>query len=201
MSNEIQHQSMTHQEISDESHQQEISVDDDNVTIITRLELFQLMHGSKLPVADNQGQMELLRKYIVSKFEIEFSDENLEQLDNSIHFFLLEIRKRFLGKGIRQNYEKMIYKYTKTLDSFLSKQFDLPEGIVNLEKSFFDGYTENLTECSSPEMLLKKSQLGMGTLRSSQLLTTSELLTNQQKGKIVRRVGLNKNYKIASLHF
>jgi hypothetical protein len=157
---------------------------------VTRMELFIEMKNSEIPIADQKRQLILLRKYICEKLTKQLDEKELLELESRLHFFQLEIRKRFLSKGIRQNSEKFLKKYSET---FLSKKFELPEMAVTdfNEIQFPDEPQFNL-----------KSKMGLGRLSKSKELKPSENGNKLQTGKVTRRVGLNKNEIVnKSLHF
>jgi len=102
--------------------------------VITRLELVQAMHDSTCPMTDYVNQKKVLKSYIISKVDLEDNGS----LDSAIHFFILGVRRRFIARGINQDFSKFVKKYTINNSMFLSKNFYIGNSICNQFEEFDD---------------------------------------------------------------
>jgi hypothetical protein len=162
----------------------------------SRLELLGVMRDSKFAITDASNQTNILLQHVCGQSSVSLTPDDMHSLKKSLYFFALEIRKRFLEKGVQQNYNKLIKKYTKTMSGFLSGNIEFSQLSGESVNNFFDEISNN--EVQNKEK--SKKRLGMGTISPSKLInvTTTRLAS---KGKSARRLGLSKNEKsVKTLH-
>jgi len=170
---------------------------------ITRLELAQLMHDSSCPMSDHKKLLTTLHSYITNKLGLSLLSDDVEKLQNSVHFFILEVNKRLSEKGIRNNYQRFLAKYSKG-NMFLAKEFNLPFAIEDYASENSAGNVfdfdcsldsvshqlpddEDQIPCSSMPKAIKDklgpakvgSKLGMGNPAHSKIIKTSLYLEGE----------------------
>ncbi len=167
----------------------------------SRLELLGVMRDSKFAITDASNQTNILLQHVCGQSSVSLTPDDMRSLKKSLYFFALEIRKIFLEKGVQQNYNKLIKKYTKTMSGFLSGNIEFSQLSGESVNNFFDEISND--KISNDEVQNKeksKKRLGMGTISPSKLInvTTTRLAS---KGKSARRLGLSKNEKsVKTLH-
>jgi hypothetical protein len=175
----------------------ETATTNDQSFTISRLELFQQMKESKIPIANIGSQTDMLCKHIVCKLQLVLKEDDLLLLERRLRFFVLDINKRFRENGIRQNPEHFVKKYTKPLSSFLSKDFYMKiKRQLDMSDCPFEMFHETDLQPTARD---KRMRLGNGRLYPTNFKSSS---VKNNTGKVTtRRVGLSRLEKnIPKLH-
>ena len=172
----------------------------DECSSVSRLVLFDKMRESSLSITNIQGQTDLLLSYLKNIFNLHWNESQLTDLIRDVRFFVLEIRKRFLERHIRQSIDKFVKKYANKPDSFLCQKFYLPSvtanSSLNDDSNDFDWSDNQIDIKSVPE----KSKLGMGRIVPTEMQTTVVKLPKKLPRKSKRRIGLSKKEIVEPLH-
>lgn len=96
--------------------------------ICNRLELCEVMYSGPAPFSDVQPQIANLRNYLLKKINVR--PDSIQRLEGYLKYFVLDVRKKFIGLGPLRSFEKFKAKFGKDEKSYLFQDFCLPEELL-----------------------------------------------------------------------